>query len=607
MCGISGFSFPDQDLITRMNDAIRHRGPDGEGVFVDERISLGHRRLAIIDLSEKGTQPMVYKDYLITYNGEIYNFIDLKNELSAKGHRFGSASDTEVILHAYEEWGFDCVKRFNGMWAFCLYDKMKNILFLSRDRFGIKPLYYFYDKHKLIFSSEIKAITKHNLKLEINKTALNYYFYQKYITGNHSIYKQIYALEPSHNLIFNLKTGIIENQKYFKLEEEIERMKQQPLKERLATVEKLLIDAVKKRLTADVPVGSFLSGGLDSSIISSIIAREKKDFDTFSIGFKEKSFNELHYSIIVAEFIKTRHHYQIMDPGAEMIHHIFSRLDEPFGDSSIIPTFLLSGITREKVVVSLSGDAGDEIFGGYDTYQAFQLAKLLPACLMKTGKHLINTLPASDQYSSTRLKVAKFFKDYHPNRVIRHLNWMSQTDEIQRKQLLQENYTDIEKYIETPLKSKLIDIQLNDIKNYLAADILKKVDAASMMVSLEARIPFLDYRLVPLVLSLPERYKINFLRVKYLLKKIGQNYLPSGIIHRKKQGFAIPLSKWIKESELIKSYLLDNKHYMHKLINKEFVANQYQKHLTNKGDYSRLLWLVFVFNFWYDQSGKKFL
>jgi len=602
MCGINGFNFSDKSLILKMNQSIAHRGPDAEGFFTNDNVSVGHRRLSIIDLSEMGKQPMFYKEFVITYNGEIYNFSELKNELKLQNHQFQSESDTEVILHAYEEWGFECVKKFNGMWAFCIYDKLKNIFFISRDRFGVKPLYYYFYDKKFIFSSELKAIRQHDLKLDINKIALNYYFYQKYITGEHTIFKQVFKLKPSHSLIFNLETREIKLEKYFKLDEEIEQQKLHSLKDRLGRIEDLIVDAVDKRLISDVPVGSFLSGGIDSSLISAIIARKKKDFDTFSIGFKEKTFNELPYSIKVADYIKTNHHYKILDLNSEIVKSIFSDLDEPFGDASILPTFLLSKMTREKVTVSLSGDAGDEVFGGYDTYKAYKMAKFFPSFIMKLGKSLVKKLPASDKYTPLKLKITKFFKDYHPNRIIRHLNWMSQTDEIQRIKLLKDNYIDIENLIEVPQKANLLDIQLNDIQNYLAEDILKKVDTASMMVSLEARVPFLDYRLVSIILSLPEKYKVNLFTIKYYLKKIAHKYLPSEIIKRKKHGFSIPLSRWIKESELIKVYLIDNKYYMHNLIDKIYVEGLYRKHLANESDYSRLLWLVFVFNFWYDKT-----
>lgn len=520
MCGINGFNFSDEGVILKMNHSIKHRGPDAEGVYVDKNVSIGHRRLSILDLSEKGKQPMIYKNYMITYNGEIYNYLEIRDKLRSLNHQFLSESDTEVILHAYEEWGTNCVNEFNGMWAFCIYDRASEIFFISRDRFGIKPLYYYFDSSKFIFSSEIKAIREHDISLNINNLALNYFFYQKYITGEHSIFKQIFKLKPSHNLIFNLKTKEIQTEKYFDIDKQIEYNQTIPLKSRLSQVEKILIDSIEKRLIADVPVGSFLSGGIDSSLISSIISSKKKNFNTFSIGFTEKTFNELPYSIKVSEYIKTKHHYQTLALNEDIIKEIITRLDEPFGDASILPTYLLSKITREKVTVSLSGDAGDEVFGGYDTYMAYKLAKICPYFIIKIFKRLIGKLPAGDTYTPLRLKVYKFFKDFDSNRIIRHLNWMSQSDENQRKILLKENYTSLGDILTTTEKAKLTDIQLNDIKNYLAEDILKKVDMASMMVSLEARVPFLDFRLVPLVLSLPEKYKIRHLSVKYWLKKI---------------------------------------------------------------------------------------
>ena len=299
MCGIVGFNFSNKIIVKKMTNFLKHRGPDGEGFYIDENVSLGHRRLSIIDLSVKGNQPMSYKDYIIVYNGEIYNFLELKKELILKGHKFISDSDTEVILHSYEEWGSKCVNYFNGMWAFCIYDKKKEEFFLSRDRFGIKPLYYYWDNKIFIFTSELKALRVFSFNLDINIKALNYYFYQKYIGGELTIFKNIYKLKPSMNLHFGINDKKITKEKYYFLEEEIKKNEKVLLKDRLYMIDKILKDAVIKRLIADVPVGSFLSGGIDSSLISAIIAKNKKDFDTFSIGFNEATYDEIILKLII--------------------------------------------------------------------------------------------------------------------------------------------------------------------------------------------------------------------------------------------------------------------------------------------------------------------
>ena len=374
MCGIAGFNWPDQFIVEKMAETLRHRGPDDLGFYVDSNVSLGHSRLSIIDISERGHQPMKFEDMVIVYNGEIYNFRQLREQLRSYGYNFVSDTDTEVVLCSYHRWGLSCVDRFNGMWAFCIYDKTKNTFFLSRDRFGIKPLYYYFDGDKFIFASELKAIRQHNPDMSISESAVNFFFYQKYIGDDLTIFKNCCKLRPSENLLFDLNRKKIARTKYYHLEQEISKHQDTPIKEKLEKIEEAIIDAVQKRLVADVPVGSFLSGGVDSSLISAIIARDKKDFDTFSIGFKDESYNELDFSKIAAEHIKTAHHYEYLDIDQSLIEYTIQNMDEPFGDSSVFPTYLLSKITRQKVTVSLSGDAGDEVFGGYDTYKAYKLA-----------------------------------------------------------------------------------------------------------------------------------------------------------------------------------------------------------------------------------------
>lgn len=615
MCGIAGFNWSNNCLIKEMADSLKHRGPDQSGYYVDRLVSLGHRRLSIIDLSEKGRQPMQLNyqrnKLVIIFNGEIYNFKELREELCSKGRKFISKTDTEVILHSYAEWGPDCVKRFNGMWAFCIYDPEKEILFLSRDRFGEKPLYYYYNQEQFIFASELKAITKHNLKLTINKKALNHYFYQKYIGNKLTIYNECYKLEPAENLIFHLNNSHIEICKYYSLEEEIDKSKIIPPHQRIGQIKELLIDAVEKRLVSDVPIGSFLSGGLDSSFISAIIARKHKDFDTFSIGFKDQSFNELNYSKFISNYLKTRHHYKYLDIDENLIQKIIKNLDEPFGDSSIIPTYLLSNLTRRTVTVSLSGDAGDELFGGYDTYKGYVISKYFPKFLNGISKKIIKILPPTEKKMSISFKMKKFIDFFNENDIIRrHLNWMATFEEKSRRRLLNNNFVDESKLIGfshdfcSNRKTGLLSLQLKDIHNYLSEDILKKVDMASMLNSLEVRVPYLDHRLVPLVLSLPESHKIKYLKTKYLLKKIASKYLPNIIIYRKKRGFSVPLSKWVKKSRLLEDYLVKREYYQHNFLNYNYVQKLYGEHLQNREDYSRQLWLVFVFNYWWNNNAK---
>lgn len=601
MCGIAGFNWENPDLAEKMVDTMEHRGPDQQGLFTDTSVSLGHRRLSILDLSDRGRQPMFYKNFGIVFNGEIYNYRELREALKATGHRFNSNTDTEVILHAYEEWGKDCVKRFNGMWAFCLYDRDRNVLFLSRDRFGEKPLYYYLKQGKFIFASELKAIKLHDVALTIDRHAINAFFYQKYIGGRLSIYQECKKVLPAECLVFDLAQKKLESYRYYSLLDDAAVHKKIPLDKRLAMIEPLIVDAVEKRLIADVPVGSFLSGGLDSSLISAIVAKKHRNFKTFSIGFRDKSFNELPFSQKVSNYIGTKHSTRYLALDDNLISRIASAQDEPFGDSSIFPTYLLSRMTREKATVALSGDAGDEIFGGYDTYQAYLLAKILPTFVIKLLAGIVHSLPPSPRKVSATLKLQRFTSSTEKNVIKRHIDWMATFAEGQRRRLLGSNFiTDAEILNGRLAKpNNFLSIQLDDIANYLPEDILKKVDSASMLASLETRIPFLDHRLAALVLSLPDSYKIRLFQTKYWLRKIAAKYLPREIVKRRKRGFTVPISKWIKDSLLVREYLNDEAYYDHNFLRYHYVMDMYRAHQAQKQDNARQLWLVFTFNYWW--------
>jgi asparagine synthase (glutamine-hydrolysing) len=603
MCGIAGFNWVSQSSIEMMNESLHHRGPDDRGVYIDDAVSLGHTRLSIIDISQRGHQPMIFENLVIVYNGEIYNFKEIREELVAKGYQFSSHTDTEVLLHSYRCWGPQCVNKFNGMWAFCIYDKKENTFFLSRDRFGVKPLYYYFDGGKFIFASELKAILHHNITTTIDTNALNFFFYQKYIGGNLTIFKNCYKLRPAENLFFDLNQKKIRIEKYYNLEQEVAYCQTIPAAQRISSLENMLTEAIERRLVSDVPIGSFLSGGIDSSLISAIISQKHKAFDTFSIGFKDKSYDELQYSILASEHIHTKHHYETMDIDEDLIKFVLENLDEPFGDSSILPTYLLSKITRKNVTVALSGDGGDETFGGYDTYKAYKYAKSFPKVLLRVAKFLADLLPDSDKKVTLAFKIKRFFRDFSSNVNRRHLDWMATFNDSQRQMLLSKHFVGSESLIPSGSHQNLISIQLNDIHNYLAEDILKKVDTASMLNALEVRVPFLDYKLLPLVLSLPEKYKINFFDTKLTLKKIAAGYLPSKIINRPKRGFTVPISKWIKESKLIREFLTNQDYYKHNFLNYEYVRELFDSHIEKKQDNARQLWLVFVFNYWWHKNG----
>lgn len=598
MCGVAGFNWRAIPTIAMMTDVMKYRGPDDEGFYVDNNVSLGQRRLAVIDTSYRGHQPMKFGNLVIAYNGEIYNYKELREQLRSHGYTFLSDTDTEVVLHSYHLWGPSCVNKFNGMWAFCIYDKEKYQFFLSRDRFGIKPLYYYFDGERFIFASSLLAIRRHNLDLTISRPALNFFFYQKYIGDNLTIFANCYKVRPSENVTFDLTQRRLTLTKYYDLESRVWEHAEIPLRTKLGLIENVLVDAVERRLVADVPVGGFLSGGVDSSLMSAIVSKKHKDFETFSIGFKDKSYDELEYSKLTSEHIRVLHHCDHMSIDNDIIDLIMDGMDEPFGDSSLLPTYLLSKMARRKVTVSLSGDGADEVFGGYDTYKAYKIARYAPPFLVRYSKHLINLLPPSDKKVTLVFKMQRFARDFGGTANKRHLDWMATFNDPQRLHLLNEGFVPAEDIARYSEQKSFLSIQLNDMQNYLAGDILKKVDLASMLNSLEVRIPFLDHRLVPLVLALDERYKIRRLETKWLLKRIAAKYLPKRIVYRAKRGFTVPISKWIRENGLLREFLTNRKYYGHELLDYGHVTRLLDSHCNNATDNARHLWLVFVFNCW---------
>lgn len=605
MCGIAGFNWNNTEQIRQMTDILCHRGPDDEGFYCDDQVCLGHRRLSIIDTSARGHQPMQFEGLQIVYNGEVYNYQELRTELESAGYHFHSDTDTEVILLSYHRWGPDCVNRFNGMWAFCIYDPHKRTLFLSRDRFGIKPLYYFFDGQRFIFASELKAIRPIAGNLQMNTTAVNYFFYQKYVGSDMTIYEQCIKLRPSENLVFDLEKKQIHKSFYFNLPDVVEQNRSRDLAERLDEAEGIITDAVTKRLIADVPVGSFLSGGVDSSVISAIIARQRRDFQTFSIGFEDESYDEVPFSRKAAEHIHTQHHVEYLNIDESLIERVIGCMDEPLGDASVLPTALLSQMTRRHVTVCLSGDAGDEVFAGYDSYMAYKFARFMPAGLVRLIRPMVNILPPSDTKLNLAFKMQKFADDYHPDPGRRHLDWMATFTDRDRQALLGDTFIRAEDFMGPVGSGDLTGMQLNDFQRYLPEDILKKVDMASMMYSLEVRTPFLDHRLVPLVLSLPDAYKIRYLRAKWLLKEIATGLLPGEIINRKKRGFTVPVSAWLRKSPLIRQFITDREFYSHGFVNYDYAGQLLTEHTNKRRDNARKLWLIFVFNYWWHAVGRK--
>lgn len=544
MCGINGFNFIDKKALKKMNDSLIHRGPDAEGKFYDinKKVSLGHRRLSIIDLSKSGNQPMAYnhkkKKAVIVFNGEIYNFKEIKKELSDKGYEFKSNSDTEVILASYLEWGENCVKKFNGMWAFCIYDMHKKILFLSRDRTGKKPLYYFYDGKKFIFSSEIKGLLKHKINKEINRDAIDLYFSLGFIPSPFSIYNNIYKIEARQNLVFDIKSCNLKKEYYYEWPKYSPDNNADKLKEE---IENIITDSTKKRMIADVPLGAFLSGGLDSSTVVNFAKHFNEDINTYSVGFEGKYDETPNIKILVDKF-KTKHHHKYFTENDfnKILKNIFYYYDEPFSDPSMFPTIFLSKFSREKLTVSLSGDGGDENFGGYPRYKTANRLEILRKIPESLRKIAIKIMPVNKIREGLKLSLfskEKFYSEARSNFYKPEIT----------KEILESN---MRKALEFSGGNLIEAVRRMDIEFYTLPDnFLTKVDRASMANSLEVRCPFLDYRLLEYSMKIPSEYKTNLYGDKRLFKKIIKKFLPRKIIRGKKKGFTPPISSWMEKEE----------------------------------------------------------
>jgi asparagine synthase (glutamine-hydrolysing) len=610
MCGINGFNFFDKVQAETMNRAIKHRGPDADGVFANLNVTLGHVRLAILDLSKAGIQPMVYehrgKSAVIVFNGEIYNFQEIRIELENKGYTFNSRTDTEVILASYLEFGFDCVKHFNGMWAFVIYDPGKMILFCSRDRLGVKPLYYFYDKEKFIFSSELKGILTHsslliNKKENINPDAVDLYFTLGYIPSPFTIYENTFKLEPRQNLVFDLERKTVRKWFYYEIP------KYQPVydfKKMVKEGRELLRDAVRLRMVADVPVGAFLSGGLDSTTTVGIMKEftAVKSLHTFSIGF-EGEYDETPFANIARVFFNTKHHHEYFAQNDfdKLVDTYTYFYDEPFADYSGFPAFKLSKMARQYVTVALSGDGGDEIFGGYPEHvlgYRLQFLREIPRFL----RVVFSKIPAKenlDGYASLYLlKKAFRVSLYAPSSFYAealsedlmltsfYKEWTNSRLRI-CMELGCKNFADI---------LRLYDLMFNTLPdNYLA-----KVDRSSMAYALEVRSPFLDYRFVEFSQRIPTEWKVDFLKSKKFMRKLVKGIVPDEIIHRRKRGFIPPLQEWILDKKYesflrqASEYLKDLSPDLYMFFNKKVFAKK------NKL-YNRYKIRLFLFGKWFEK------
>ena len=621
MCGIAGYYGQGSiQVLQKMTRSLRHRGPDDEGFFVAEACGLGQRRLSIIDLSPAGHQPMSNEDKTVclSFNGEIYNFKDLKRELR-QAHNFRGQSDTEVVIHLYEEIGSAVFTKLEGMFAIALYDFKKNILFLARDRMGKKPLYYGLFHNTLIFGSEIKALLEHpECGRELDLQSLNKYLFFDYIPTPHSIFKNIFKLEPGTCLVFDGQA--LKKNKFWNITFNNFPTNSKPqisILDAIAELDKKLDYAVKSRLVSDVPLGIFLSGGLDSSTIAYYAQKNSsRKIKTFSIGFEDSTFDESKYARLVAAYLGTQHYEKILSAqeSLDLIPQIADLLDEPMADASIIPTYLLSKFTRQKVTVALGGDGGDELFCGYDTFIAHKLAlhyEKLPEFARSFIAGLVNKLPASFSNISFDFKAKRFVSGFNVPKIHRDAVWMSSFKKSDRENLFNQ---EVWQEIKNTNEYENIDGYASEVKNnnffdkliylytrmYLMDEVLVKVDRASMFNSLEVRAPFLDTGVVDLANSLPINFKLRGLTTKYILKKMMQDKLPKEIVFRQKKGFGVPMARWISNElkPLILEKLSEEKIRREGLFNYQYINKLLNDHFSGRADNRKQIWPLLVFELW---------
>lgn len=621
MCGIAGFvGRGGLDTLARMTTAIAHRGPDQEGHWREETtgVHLGFRRLAIVDLSG-GSQPMwcacakCGADSLgITFNGEIYNHAELRAELIACGHTFQTDhSDTEVLLHAYREWGDDFVNRLNGMWAFVIYDRTRRRLFGSRDRFGKKPLYYFHEHGTFAWASELPALRQHpECPRNLDALSLRKYFAYCYIPAPRSIYERVWKLPGGHNFSYDLAASELKTWRYweFELAEDAALRDESKIESLCEQLRATLEAATQRRLMSDVPLGVFLSGGIDSSAIATFAARHVPagELNTFSIGFNDPTFDESAHAQLVAETLGTRHRHEVLDleKSAELLPDLVSRLDEPLGDSSLLPTYLLSRFTRQYVTVALGGDGGDELFAGYDPFKALRAAerytRWMPRPLHTALKMLAGLLPVSHKNVSFDFKVKRFLRGTSYPAPLWNAVWMGALEPREIADFtsapcpVEELYSESIEAWDRCRQPNLVDRSLQWWTNiYLQDGILAKVDRASMLCSLEARSPFLDIEVVDLARRIPWQLKLRGKETKWILKKALRGVIPDSIIDRPKKGFGMPIGRWLREDRL--PFATDK---IPAPLQRPFLTEKLAAHRAGRHDERLFLWSAWVLGEW---------
>lgn len=624
MCGITGFvnrngSAVDRSVLERMNEAIHHRGPDEDGFYVNTNVGLAMRRLAIIDLAG-GQQPIPNADRTkwIVFNGEIYNYRELRKGLIDRGHKLCTNSDTEAIVYLYDEFGIECLQHLRGMFAIAIWDTADNSLFLARDRVGKKPVLYSHQTNgDLIFGSEFTALLQHpSISREVDHEAIDSYLSYSCVPAPLTAFKQIRKLEPGHWLKW--KDGTIETSRYWM--PNLSNKSDIGEVEALGEAERILRESTKLRMISEVPLGAFLSGGVDSSIVVALMAQESSQpVKTFSIGFEEEDFSELKYAKIVADHIGAEHHEFVVRPNAlEILPTLVEHYGEPYADSSAVPTYYVSRETRKHVTVALNGDGGDESFAGYERYAAMRLAERyhrIPQVLRKAFVEFPASLLPSSELNRSRIRDGKrFLRAASLPKVERYFRWSSAFDRQAKSELYTREFHDtveqfdaadvLGKWFSAANGSGIVDTtMLVDQMTYLPNDLLVKVDIASMANSLEARSPFLDHNVMEFAASLPETMKANGVETKSFLKKLAARLVPKEVVYRRKMGFGVPIGKWFRGEmkDFVRDVLLSERSLERGVIKPEALHRYVDEHTGGKQDHAFRLWALLMLELWYQR------
>ena len=619
MCGIAGVAAwrgvpPTREELARMCDAMVHRGPDDAGYFVEGPVAIGMRRLSIIDLAG-GHQPIFNEDgsIAVVFNGEIYNYRELRAELEAKGHRFASSSDTEVIVHLWEEEGIEFPRRLNGMFAIALIDRRQQRLFLVRDHVGIKPLYYALSQDGLVFGSEVKVLlASGRVARRLDVDALGQFLSWEYVPGAGTLLRGVRRLEPARSLDVDLDSGRTTIRRFWSpLQATASAPKSAA--EWADEADETVRRAVKSQLVSDVPLGAFLSGGVDSSLVVASMGPA----ETFSIGFDDPSYNETQWSKRVADHLGVRHHVEVIQPKAlELFEHLMHFMDDPIGDFSIFPTYLVSQLAARHVKVVLSGDGGDELFGGYETYLAeekYRTWRRIPRWLRAGIEPALLALPPTAAKKGLVNKARRFVEGAQLDPRLGHARWRIFCNEAMRGALLT---GEAQRQASTSVGAHILALQQEaagreardrtlyaDFASYMVDNCLTKVDRMSMACSIEARVPLLDRDVVEFAFRLPPELKYNGSQTKILLKQVAARHVPADCIYRPKEGFSIPIKNWLKNEfrGLVEQYLAPDRLRRAGLFNPETVQRLWQDHLANRANNSHLLWSLLVFEHWRDR------